>query len=249
MLTDEQLRRFGEDGYLVVPGVVPEDLLVSVDQEIDGLVAADPPPAGTVGGHGWFLPPTRLVAADAALRNSGALAVAAELVAPHALDHGLDHIQVGMNYPPWLHRPGGPHLDGHSPDQERPRSFTMLVGIYLVDEVVRQSGNVWVWPGSHIQHQQLFRERGTRALLPVSGHTLSLDRPPLLGEQIPVLAGRGDVLLAHFLLGHNSGGNTSDHVRRIAYFRLSCEGHADRWEETFLDAFCEYAPVRRQLAG
>jgi hypothetical protein len=77
VLTDEQVRRFGEDGYLVVPGVVPEDLLVSVDQEIDGLVAADPPPAATVGGHSWFLPPKRLVEADAALRCSGALAIAA----------------------------------------------------------------------------------------------------------------------------------------------------------------------------
>ncbi len=61
------------------------------------------------------------------------------------------------------------------------------------------------------------------------------------------MARRGDVLLAHFLLGHNTGDNTTDRVRRIAYYRLSCEGHEGRWEETFLDAFTEYAPVRRQL--
>ena len=35
VLSGDQLRRFGEDGYLVVPGVVPEDLLAAVDQEID----------------------------------------------------------------------------------------------------------------------------------------------------------------------------------------------------------------------
>lgn len=249
MLSDEQMRRFGEEGYLVIPGVVAEELLVAVDREIEGLVAADPPPAGIFGGHSWFLPPARLVAADAALRRSGALAIAAELVAPHTLDHGLDHIQIALNYPPWLHRPGGPHLDGHRPEQDRPHSFTMLVGMYLVDEQVRQSGNLWVWAGSHLQHQRLFRERGTKALLEVSGHTLSLEPPPQLGDPEPVMACRGDLLLAHFLLGHNTGGNTSDHVRRIAYFRLSCEGHADRWEDTFLDAFTEYAPVRRQLAG
>ena len=242
------MRRFGEDGYLVVPGVVAEELLVAVDAEIDELVRADPPPAGSVGGHSWFLPPGRLVAADAALRRSGALAIGAELVAPHTLDHGLDHIQIALNYPPCLHRPGGPHLDGHRPEQDRPHSFTMLVGMYLVDEQVRQSGNVWVWPGSHLQHQQLFRERGTKVLLGVSGHTLSLEPQPRLGEPGPVLARRGDLLLAHFLLGHNTGGNASDHVRRIVYFRLSCEGHAAHWEETFLDAFADYAPVRRQLA-
>lgn len=180
MLSGDQLRRFGDDGYLVVPGVVAEDLLVAVDSEIDALIAADPPPADTVGKHFWFLPPERLPAADAALRRSGALDIAAELVAPHRLDHGLDHIQIALNYSPHAHRPGGPHLDGHRPEQERPHSFTMLAAIYLVDEQERQAGNLWVWPGSHLDHQQLFRERGARALLPVSGHTTMLDPPPEL---------------------------------------------------------------------
>ncbi len=249
MLSDEQLRRFGEDGFLVVPGVVHENLLVAVDDEIDALLAADPPSPGTVGKHFWFLPPARLPAADAALRRSGALHIAGELVAPHRLDHALDHIQIALNYPPGAHRPGGPHLDGHRPEQQRPDSFTMLAAIYLVDEQERQAGNLWVWPGSHLDHQRLFRERGTGALLAVSGHSTMLDPPSLLREQVPVFARRGDLLLAHFLLGHNSGGNTTDQVRRIAYYRLSCNGHEDRWEDTFLDAFTEYAPVRRQLTG
>ena len=134
VLSGEQLRRFGEDGYLVVPGVVPEDLLAAVDHEIDALVAADPPPAGTVGKHFWFLSPRRLPAADAALRRSGALDIASELVRPHRLDHALDHIQIALNFPPHAHKPGGPHLDGHRPQQRRPHSFTMLAAIYLVDE-------------------------------------------------------------------------------------------------------------------
>ena len=53
----------------------------------------------------------------------------------------------------------------------------------------------------------------------MSGHSTMLDSPPLLREQVPVMAHRGDLLLAHFLLGHNSGGNTTDRVRRIAYYR------------------------------
>lgn len=248
VLSSEQLRRFGEDGYLAVPGVVSEDLLTAVDEEIDALLAADRPPAGTVGKHFWFLPPGRLPAADAALRRSGALELAGELVAPHALDHALDHIQIALNYPPHAHRPGGPHLDGHRPEQDRPYSFTLLAAVYLVDEQEPQAGNLWVWPGSHLDHQRLFQELGPRALLAVSGHSTMLDPPPPLGEQVPVLARRGDLLLAHYLLGHNTGGNTTDRVRRIAYYRLGCEGHESRWEDTFLDAFAEYAPVRQQLA-
>jgi hypothetical protein len=64
------------------------------------------------------------------------------------------------------------------------------------------------------------------------------------------LAQRGDLLLAHFLLGHNIGGNTSPRTRRILYYRLSCDGHEDRWDDMFLDAFTEYEPVRAAiLAG
>lgn len=249
VLSGEELRRFGEDGYLVVPGVVPESLLAAVDREIDVLVAVDPPPTGTVGKHFWFLPPGRLPAADAALRRSGALDLAGELVAPHTLDHGLDHIQIALNYPPKDHRPGGPHLDGHGPEQDQPNPFTMLAGIFLVDEQKPQGGNLWVWPGSHLDHQRLFQERGTRALLAVSGHSMLLDPPLSLAEPVAVLAHRGDLLLAHYLLGHNTSGNTSDRVRRIAYYRLSCEGNEARREDTLVDAFAEYAPVRHQLAA
>jgi hypothetical protein len=244
VLSDLQLRRFATDGYLVIPGAVPEHLLAAADAEIDSVVAADPPAPETVGPHFYFLPPSRLPASDAVLRRSGALDLAGDLVAPYPLNHGLDHIQLALNIPPYQHRPGGPHLDGHRPDQDRPYSFTMLAAIFLCDESSPDSGNLWVWPGSHRVHQRMFTERGSRALLPVSGHTLSLDDPPTLAAPVPVLARRGDLLLAHFLLGHNIGGNVSSRTRRILYYRLSCRDHADRWEETFLDVFVEYQPVR-----
>jgi ectoine hydroxylase-related dioxygenase (phytanoyl-CoA dioxygenase family) len=72
-----------------------------------------------------------------------------------------------------------------------------------------------------------------------------LDPPVWSGTPTPVLARRGDLLLAHFLLGHNTGGNTTARTRRILYYRLACEGHGTRWPDTFVDAFTEYEPVRR----
>lgn len=221
MLTADELVRFANDGYLVVPEAVPERLLRAADAEIDDLVGQDPPPENKVGPHFYFLPPARLPAIDAALRRSGALATAQQLVAPNSLDHAFDHIQVALNIPPYPHRPGGPHLDGHRPEQDRPGSFTMLAAIFLVDESAPDSGNLWVWLGSHLAHQQMFTQRGARALLAASGHTLGLDNPPRLADPRPVLAKRGDLLLAHFLLGHNIGGNTTDLTRRIIYYRLS----------------------------
>lgn len=243
MLTVEQRRQFATDGYVLVPGVVAERWLEAADAEVDALVAESPPPDGTVGPHFYFLPPERLPAADAALRRSGALGLADELVAPHHLDLALDHIQVALNLPPYPHRPGAPHIDGHRPG-EPIASFTMLAAIFLGDETAPDRGNLWVWPGSHLGHQQLFRERGADVLTTVSGHAVLLDPPVWFGPGEPLLARRGDLLLAHYLLGHNTGGNTSPDPRRVLYYRLAVEGHAERQAETFLDAFTEYPGLR-----
>ena len=243
MLTEEQRRQFASDGYVLVPGVVDETRLRAADAEIDELVATSPAPAGTVGAHFYFLPPERLPAADTALRDSGALGLADELVAPHQLDHSLDHIQVALNIPPYPHRPGAPHIDGHRPAGEI-ASFTMLAAIFLIDESTPDRGNLWVWPGSHRGHQQLFRDRGVDVLKAVSGHAVMLDPPAWFGPGQPLLARRGDVLLAHYLLGHNIGGNTSADTRRILYYRLAAEGHAQRWADTFLDPLAEYPSLR-----
>ena len=243
MVTDEQRRQFATDGFVVIPGVVDDTLLRAADAEVDELVTGSPAPAGTVGPHFHFLPPDQLPAADAALRHSGALALADELVAPHHLDHALAHIQVALNIPPYAHRPGAPHIDGHRPDEEI-GSFTMLAAIFLSDETAPDHGNLWVWPGSHRGHQQLFHERGVDVLTAVSGHAISLEPPVWFGPGEPLLARGGDLLLAHFLLGHNTGGNTTTATRRTLYYRLAAEGHAGRWSDTFLDPLTEYPSLR-----
>jgi hypothetical protein len=245
MLTTEQLRRFASDGYIVVRNAIPENFLLSLDHEIDELIASDPPGPDVRGAHSYALPPEQLPASEAALRDSGGLRTAEELVAPHTLSHGLNHIQVSLNIPPYHHRPGGPHLDGHRPQQKEPFSFTMLAAIYLVDETKEDSGNLWVWPGSHLRHQRLFSEEGVGVLLAVSGHpTMLTPRVEFDVEPTPIFANRGDLLLAHYLLGHNIGGNVRDNVRRVVYYRLQADGHRSRWSETFIDVFREYEPVR-----
>lgn len=104
MLTEQQRRQFASDGYVLVPGVVDETRLGAADAEVDELVVGSPAPVGTIGAHFYFLPPDRLSAADAALRDSDALGLADELVAPNHLDHALGHIQVALNIPPYDHR-------------------------------------------------------------------------------------------------------------------------------------------------
>ncbi|MGQ0430778.1 MAG: phytanoyl-CoA dioxygenase family protein [Microthrixaceae bacterium] len=245
-ISDDDLRAFADNGFVVLRGVVSEALLRAADDEIDALIANAPPHEGDTGPgqSAWFMPRRRLPQCEAALRSSPALTVANELVAPHRLDFAFDHIQVATTVSPWHHVPGGPHIDGHGPGQDPPGSFTMLAAILLTDQADPSSGNLWVWPGSHLVHQNLFRDRGTRVLQHTGGHSTMLDPPAPVGDPVPILGRRGDLVLAHFLLGHNKGGNTTEHQRRTLYYRLAVEGHASRWELTFLDVWTEFPPVR-----
>jgi hypothetical protein len=192
------------------------------------------------------MPRARLPHCEALLRDSPALAIADELVAPNRLDFAFDHVQVSTTRAPWPHVPGGPHIDGHTPrsEQDGPDSFTLLAGVLLTDQTGDQAGNLWVWPGSHLAHQGLFHERGTRVLLDVYGHSTLLHPPFALAPPVPVRGRRGDLVLAHFLLGHNKGGLTGATGRRTVYYRLAVDEHAQHWEASFLDAWNEYPPIR-----
>ncbi len=250
MLTVEQLQQFGTDGYLVVPGVVPAQILAELDAEVDALVIGAPPPPDKVGFHHYFEDPARLPVASRALRDGGVLTLARELVAPLDIDLAFDHIQIATSIHGWDHQPGGGHVDGYGvPGQTHPFTFTMLAGIYLGDETQPGRGNLWVWPGSHLVHQRMFAERGVDVLMndPVAaGHACLLPDPPAFGRGQPVLAQRGDVVLAHYLLAHNQSGNMWNPLRRIVYYRLAAEGHRARWSDTHTDVLLEYGPVRAQ---
>ena len=232
---------FRRDGYVVIPGVVPEPLLAAADAEIDHLVATDPPPADRTGAHHWFLPPSTLPACHRALTGSPAWELAQSLVVPGELELAFDHVQIALNLPPLLRVPGGPHIDGFGLGGPVPASFTVLAGIFVTDQTEGHCGQVWVWPGSHHDHARLFRERGATVLEDNGGHAGLLEPPLLFGEPVPVYGRRGDLLLASYFLGHNHGGNTTERVRRMLYYRLRRTDHVDRWEDVFRDPMLEIA--------
>lgn len=248
---EPELRTFATSGYIVIPDIAPEPLLREADLEIDELVATVPPHArqaqpGTW--RSWFPPVARLPrCADLLLRSQG-MAIAEQLVQPERLEHAFDHIQVAETEPGWKHVPGGPHIDGHGPGQDPPASFTMLAAVMLTDQTASGAGNLWVWPGSHLRHAACFRERGVRALIGSGGHVTSLTPPVPVGTPVEVKARRGDLLLAHFLLGHNKGGNTRDRVRRTVFYRLATPRHRENWNSTFVDPWSEYPAVAAALA-
>ena len=220
---------------------------------VDSLIGRKPAPADKVGAHHYFESPESLPVANRVLRQSGVLSLASELVAPLTIDLVYEHIQVATSIYGWDHEPGAGHIDGYGlPGQTEPHTFTLLAGIYLGDESESGRGNLWVWPGSHFGHERLFRDRGIDALLsPESqgGHACLLSDAPDFGGSEPVLAQRGDVLLAHYLLAHNQSGNMWNPLRRIVYYRLATTSHRQRWAATQTDALLEFGPVRTALLG
>jgi hypothetical protein len=244
MLDREQVRAFAERGFVVVPQVVPQELLATASRTIDELLGREPPPREVRGPHFHFLQAATAPALLALLTQSPAFALAESLTRPGTLEVP-QQMQVALNYPPFAHRPGGHHLDGASPPEPdgRPGTFTLLAGVLLTDQSSDDMGNLWVWPGTHLSHQGFFREHGPDALVACGGY------PPIplpIPEQVRGRA--GDLLLAHYLLGHNIGGNTSDTVRRAVYFRVKRVGHAARWRQFLQDAWSDYDAVRDLLA-
>jgi phytanoyl-CoA dioxygenase PhyH len=241
MLDREQKETFAEQGYVVVPQLVAPSLIDAARREIESRVAQEPPAAGHVGPHHYFLMAPLPDSLGALLFDSPALQAAESLIEPGRFE-APDHVQVALNIPPFVHRPGGPHMDGLTPPDPsgRPGTFTMLAGIFLTDQMSENAGNLWVWPGSHRSTAAYFREQGPEAILslPMGPY------PPVeLSEPRQVVGRAGDLLLAHYLLGHNIGGNTSGVTREAVYFRLQRQGHRARWRDCVQDALLEFEPV------
>jgi ectoine hydroxylase-related dioxygenase (phytanoyl-CoA dioxygenase family) len=236
----QQMQMFADNGYVVVPQVVPHELVTAAREEIHARIAREPPGTEHRGPYHYFLTDALPQPLIALLFASSAITAAQSLVAPGTFE-APDHVQIALNIPPWNHRPGGPHIDGLTPPEPdgRPATFTLLAGIFLTDQTKEGSGNLWVWPGSHRLAAAYFSQYGPDKL------RSSAPYPPVeLPIPQQVLGRAGDVLLAHYLLGHNMGGNTSATVREVVYFRLRREGHRGRWRDFVQDELTEFDPVR-----
>ena len=238
VLTDEQIDEFAERGFVIVPQVVPDDVLASAARRIDDLVAADPPPAGKTGSHFYFLETKDEPALLAPVTGSTAFGLAEELAGAGTLETPWQ-VQVALNIPPYSHRPGLPHIDAANaePTDEPIRgTFTLLAGILMTDQLTENSGNLWVWPGTHLRHAEYFRDHGP--------HRFCAYPPIDLPEPEQVKGRAGDLLLAHYLLGHNIGGNCqSEQTRRALYFRISDVDHESHRSEFLQDPWLDYQPI------
>lgn len=238
ILRQEQKKAFAEEGYIVVPDVVPRELVSSARLEIERLKKDNPPPADHRGFHFYFLDKLSKPLMDTLLETH-AFSLAESLIKPYEMEKPTQ-IQISLILPPWKHKPGGPHIDGISQTEAdgRPGTFSMLAGIFLTDQPSPDMGNLWVWPGSHRSTAAYLKEHGPDALLASNPY------PPVkLSPPRQVTGKSGDLLLTHYMLGHNVGGNMSDSVRETLYFRLQSKNHRSHWREFVQDELYELAPV------
>jgi hypothetical protein len=245
-LTDEQILSFAERGYLVVPDMVAGADLDRADAEAGRLIAAQPPPPGHTGHHFYWRSPAESPALFGLLeRPGGILPTAGQLTGADGVAVAFGQVQLALNIPPHPHKPGRPHLDGYQPGQAIPGTFTLLAGLLLTDQLSDNGGNLWVWPGTHLTHAAFFAERGPGAFAEAAGYP-DIDWP----EPVQIHGRRGDVLLAHYLLGHNIGGNyEGGRIRRALYWRLRAPGHTARWADCLADPWHEFESVRRVLTA
>ena len=242
MLARGQLDEFAERGFLVLPQVVPAEVMAAASAAIDELIEHDPPGPEVRGPYNYFLHGRQAPALAALLARSPAFRLAESLTGPATLETPWQ-VQVALNIPPFGHRPGMGHIDGSPPEPDgRPGTFTMLAGMLMSDQREQDAGNLWVWPGTHLTHAQYFRTHGPDAFFTAAGY------PPVrLPEPEQVTGQAGDLVLAHYLLSHNIGGNTSQAIRRAVYFRIKRSGHDARWREFLQDPWLDYDTVRDRL--
>lgn len=225
-LDDGQRRALAEHGFLVAPGVIPPARVAAAVGAIDrslarGLRAEDVPRFRASS----FCPELRSepVVLDL-LRSTPAWEIAESLLGRGRIAP-VRQAQIALSFPA-PERPREtltPHVDGlHYPGNDVPSgtvaSFTALVSVLLSDVLAPAEGNLVVWPGSH---------RALAAHLRVHGPgSLARGMPALeLGDPQPVVGRAGDLVIAHYLLAHAAGPNTSSRLRYAVYFRLKHAAH------------------------
>lgn len=244
MLAPEQKQQFVADGYLHIPAVVPGNMMRRALRAINHSIGH----VGKTGGD-----PARFTE-DSFCHELQQSPLVTDIfnrtpiisLVEDLLGRGnvlpVEHVQIAPRFP--LSPDQGPqpydgHLDGIGVGTNGMaqgvyvRHFTILAVVYLVDVPEPESGNFMVWPHSHIEFQDYFRQVGHAVLGQGIPH-IDLTR-----EGIMITGSAGDVILAHHQLQHTAGHNISPHVRHALISRMQHrdielvgkDAYTDIWQE------------------
>ncbi|HEY3291024.1 MAG TPA: phytanoyl-CoA dioxygenase family protein [Anaerolineae bacterium] len=245
-LTLSQKQHLYEQGYVLVPGVIPRERVNAAMRAINHSLGEGLDPAKlAILRSQSYAPELQREAVITDLYNATPAKGLVESLIGSGKVRPVTGGQIALRFPIAPGQTPGqpsPHLDGmYTPTngvpQGRIASFTMLVGVALSDVSEPFAGNLTVWPGTHRLYEQYFREHGPEALLQ--------GMPPIrLPEPLFLTAQAGDVMLCHYELAHAAAANASPHVRYAIYFRASHVEHDQQWKEAMTDIWMEWPGMR-----
>lgn len=252
-LSPARIRQFHDQGYLVLPQVVPQHLILRAVRAINHSL-------GHVGLPPAELPKYRSQSYCPELCGSPALEDLARVSPlPQLLEAllGAGNVlpigsaQIALRFPSALDTDPSPpvgHLDGIGTDINGlpkgtfMRGFAALAVVLLQDLPEGNSGNFTVWPGSHLAYAAFFREHGF-AVLQNGTPTIPLPHPAHM------ITGRaGDVVIAHHNLLHTAAANASPHIRYAAIYRVRHVATATIGAAAVMDLWREWDGVRAVMA-
>jgi hypothetical protein len=226
-LRPEQRRSLRDDGYLLLPGLIPRDLVEAALRAINHSLGSEGMPREALPGFRarTFTPELATSAAILDLYHRSPLREVAEAVIGRGRVAPPPEGQIALRFPGAAPgSPAVPHIDGISVPGNgvAPGTlwhFTALGGVFLSDVTEPDRGNFTVWPGSHLIMSDHLRREGPQSVV---------DRYPDLALPAPtqICARAGDALLAHYQLAHGISPNLGPHIRYAAFFRLFHVDHA-----------------------
>lgn len=248
-LSAAELKQLHDDGYVVLPGVIPDRLCQRAIRRINRYLAtANMAEEGQnykymaqVGGSDEILDLYRATPVPGLVRA---------LLGPHAdRMKPMDKGHMALRFPAEDCLPGpiqSWHLDSllrgdGAPTSSGPGNFTLLVGVFLSDVSTAGRGNFTVRPGGHRVLAEFFRQHGTDAGALATAHLVDLAPP----REVCVPA--GGVVFCHHQLPHGASPNLSAHIRYTTFFRVHRDGPLLE-PRAMTDPFFEWDAVARHMS-
>jgi len=253
-LTRQQKLDFYENGYIRIPGVVPQLMVDAAKHAINHSL-------GEEGMNKDDLPFLRAQSYCKEIRNAKAITDLANRtpIIPlfesmfgegNVLPPGGGQIALRFPHAPYADRaePHG-HLDGLGsgtngrPKGDYHRGFTALAVILLSDLPEAYSGNFTVWPKSHRFFQEYFTTNGHEIL------AQGMPRLELPEGPVQITGKPGDVVFTHHQLVHTAAPNHSPDIRYAAIFRIrhkECEANG---KAAYTDIWKEWPGIRQVVEG
>jgi hypothetical protein len=219
-LTLSQKQQLFEHGWVIIPQVVPEEMVRTARETINETIENY---LDTIQTRAHELKTDERLTGMLMKTNAFSFiesALGKGKVVP------TTNVQCALRFPG--HDPQSldnprPHLDSFHPSVDGKTGsitpFIALAGFFLNDIEQDNCGNFIVWPGTHRQFEKYFQTHG-------ADPNLKLGIPPVdLPKPLQIKAKAGDMILAHYQLAHTATANLSNNIRYAVYIRLH---HADR---------------------